>query len=332
MIKETTVFSKYQKEIQNSETETIFIIPHKVKNKKIDKIGGNNSYKEEYLRDSGNTLDCDCFKQELLNLDRSHQYHILQDYYKSKFLGHHYWPKNLKDKYPKDEYGNFMSFLAQINFKELPANNLFPIDGILQFFISAEDTVYGLNFENPTEQKNFKIIYWEEQDLIELKDNKEFLKNFILNNPIIFNKHITKKQDESGHLPIDSELDLKFERGREYCGLNDQYYSQKYYQNINITEDEEESFYELIQNNGHKMGGFAFFTQSDPRLNITNGQKIEEDHIKHENNEWVLLMQIDSDDKNNIMWGDVGVANWFIKAEDLKKMDFSSVLYNWDCY
>ncbi|MBO7381562.1 MAG: DUF1963 domain-containing protein, partial [Neisseriaceae bacterium] len=39
--------------------------------------------------------------------------------------------------------------------------------------------------------------------------------------------------------------------------------------------------------------------------------------------------QIDS--KNGIMWGDAGVGNFFITADDLKKRDFSRVLYNWDC-
>ena len=32
-----------------------------------------------------------------------------------------------------------------------------------------------------------------------------------------------------------------------------------------------------------------------------------------------------------VMWGDVGVANFFIKKEDLERMDFSDVFYTWDC-
>jgi len=31
------------------------------------------------------------------------------------------------------------------------------------------------------------------------------------------------------------------------------------------------------------------------------------------------------------MWGDCGVGNFFINIEDLKNLDFSDVLYNWDC-
>ena len=44
----------------------------------------------------------------------------------------------------------------------------------------------------------------------------------------------------------------------------------------------------------------------------------------------ILLLQIDTDDSLNIMWGDSGVANFFIKKEDLLNLDFSNVIYNWD--
>ncbi|ETJ18863.1 hypothetical protein Q604_UNBC18576G0001, partial [human gut metagenome] len=31
-------------------------------------------------------------------------------------------------------------------------------------------------------------------------------------------------------------------------------------------------------------------------------------------------------------WGDGGVCNFFINKDKLKNLDFSDVLYNWDCY
>ena len=43
-----------------------------------------------------------------------------------------------------------------------------------------------------------------------------------------------------------------------------------------------------------------------------------------------LLLQIDSDGKY-IMWGDVGIGNFFISKKSLLEKDFSNVLYNWDC-
>ena len=72
----------------------------------------------------------------------------------------------------------------------------------------------------------------------------------------------------------------------------------------------------------HQMGGYPYFTQNDPR---EGGRYPELD---------VLLFQIDSDGQDGhdlIVWGDCGVANFFISREDLKKRDFSKAGYNWDC-
>lgn len=37
------------------------------------------------------------------------------------------------------------------------------------------------------------------------------------------------------------------------------------------------------------------------------------------------------DGEDYVLWGDCGVANFFINSEALKKKDFSKVMYNWDC-
>ena len=84
-----------------------------------------------------------------------------------------------------------------------------------------------------------------------------------------------------------------------------------------VTDDLEDAAYDDFNSSGHKIGGYAYFTQSDPRDN-TNAFK-----------DYILLFQLDSDD--DIMWGDVGVANFFIHPDDLAKKNFSRVLYNWDC-
>ncbi|HGY2265805.1 TPA: DUF1963 domain-containing protein [Morganella morganii] len=52
--------------------------------------------------------------------------------------------------------------------------------------------------------------------------------------------------------------------------------------------------------------------------------------------EWVepsvLLLQLDSGSGDvDILWGDCGIGNFFICPDDLKKADFSRVVYNRDC-
>jgi uncharacterized protein YwqG len=67
---------------------------------------------------------------------------------------------------------------------------------------------------------------------------------------------------------------------------------------------------------GHKMGGYAYFTQDDPRSTADN---------------MLLLLQIDSDEALDLMWGDMGVGHFFIREKDLIARDFSRVMYDWDC-
>ena len=64
--------------------------------------------------------------------------------------------------------------------------------------------------------------------------------------------------------------------------------------------------------------GYPAFTQSDPRY-------YNKEYSKYN----TLLLQIDTDE--NIMWGDSGVANFFIDKEDLENNNFNNILYNWDC-
>ena len=68
---------------------------------------------------------------------------------------------------------------------------------------------------------------------------------------------------------------------------------------------------------------YPYFTQEDPRINAGELAGLD-----------VLLFQLDSDmqdRKDLVLWGDCGVANFFISREALRRRDFSRVCYNWDC-
>ena len=69
------------------------------------------------------------------------------------------------------------------------------------------------------------------------------------------------------------------------------------------------------------MGGYPAFAQEDPRS--------EEDGAEYD----TLLLQIDSEirGRQRIMWADSGVCHFFISRDNLRRLDFSDVLYHWDC-
>ena len=210
----------------------------------------------------------------------------------SKFLGKPYFP--LSFNYPKDKAGNPMILLAQINFSETPKLNNYPEKGILQFYISGNNW-----YDNEA-----KVIYHE--TIEESQTNFDFLKDELYSeSPVNYEHSLTfSKQEEFGGSE-DFRFDYSF-NGLDYWEFEDSL-------NASQKEEIEKFFYNI----GHKIGGYAYFTQSDPR-----------DYDEKSKND-VLLLQIDTDEE--IMFGDSGVCNFFINEEDLKNKKFENAYFNWDC-
>lgn len=201
-------------------------------------------------------------------------------YKNSKLGGNYYW----KDADGLKDY----IFLAQINFSELPENDIFPKKGLLQFFVLNDDC-YGLF--NETEKDGFKVVYHEDiEGGFEIETDRS-----IEYSPI-----------------YKPNLGMNFEATEEYLSYAD-YRFENYY-----SEDLTDEMYDTFDGSGSKILGYPAFTQYDPRDNGGFDDKYD-----------TLLLQLDSDE--NMMWGDSGVANFFINGEKLRNGDFSDILYNWDC-
>lgn len=223
--------------------------------------------------------------------------------HQSKFAGDPYLLKTME--HPKDENNKPMKLLAQLNFEEIPAIEHMPQKGILQFFITAEDDVYGLDFDDSTNQQNFKIVFHPHIE----KDESLLVTDFSYMNEL-----------DTEYFPIEQEMSLTFSLDYEPVPIENYKRDELLDDAADLFEDDElwDSYADEFTGDGHKIGGYPCFTQSDPRDDATmyNGYDI-------------LLLQIDTD--TNIMWGDSGVANFFIKKEDLLNLDFSKVMYTWDC-
>lgn len=227
-----------------------------------------------------------------------------QNVHESSFGFYPCLPKNFP--YPTDDKGNLMYPLAQINCNHLPWLDNFPRSGYLQFYIATDD-IYGLNFDNQQEQRGFRILYFTNDEVKDYKTDFSFLKDVI----------------DYKYSPVHKPHTLGFTLKDEYFGLLDVRYEDQRLFDLeetafkypSIAKELDDYVWDKFESNGHKMGGYAYFTQSDPRHN--------------ENEDYILLLQIDSD--KHIMWGDVGIANFFIHPDDLAAKDFSKVMYNWDC-
>lgn len=226
--------------------------------------------------------------------------------WRSKIGGHPYLPKG--EQYPQSLDGQNLQLLAQINFAELPENNDYPPTGILQFFINPHDDLYGLDFDDQQKQDGFRVIFYDAVHLDHSQLQQEF----------------PDLETDDFMSPISGQFAIQFEKSECYIDLNDFEFSKKVTDPYAQGDDEDtfcEEYSETFSSSGHRLGGYPFFTQTDPR----EYNELIQDYI--------LLLQIDTDDVDgkDIMWGDSGVGNFFIHPDDLKKRDFSKVLYNWDC-
>ena len=257
----------------------------------------------------------------------------------SKFGGVPYW--DLQKPYPEDSKGNKLMLLAQIKLSDVEECDRLPEKGMLQFFIGADDC-FGIDFDNQDNGDTYCVIYHES---LEESVTEEVVRGLEIpvatdpgmeeDSPIYIESAINITRQESYMGLRDYRFEILFKAiAKEKWGIElddkdmcDVYEvlegdDEEMYDTYDVVADNDEMTDEPI-NSGHWIFGYPFFTQTDPR-------EYEERYRYYD----TLLFQMDSEmvnGKDYILWGDCGVGNFFINAEDLKRRDFSKVLYNWDC-
>ena len=246
----------------------------------------------------------------------------------SKMGGTPYLPRG--EAWPVCSYGAPMTFLAQIDCTQLKDLPDFPHAGLLQFFIGTDD-VYGADFDDQIAQLGYQVFYRETVDpSVTVADIA----------------HPRPSDDQERYTPLgDRPCRIVFGQPREQeLPEGDHLFEMLFLQAWNQRRPEKPlnsiwSFYGLFPTEerdynifaldpaaittGHRMDGYPFFTQNDPRSGDIDYQEFD-----------TLLFQLDSemrDRRELVLWGDCGVGNFFINREALKRRDFSRVLYNWDC-
>ena len=242
----------------------------------------------------------------------------------SKVGGLFYLPKSAT--IPINSKGEQLMFLAQINCEELPENSIYPAKGIMQFWIFGGDYDMGNNYDNPCSDENKRVIYYPS---IEEHYNLEEL--VAMYKP---------KENEDGELitPIctDEPLSMSFQLEKQWRLVSDFRFEDAFIEKWNahfpdkrieefwqLDEDLSEIVYEMLDIKEYsQIGGYGYFTQTDPRMYESLSDYTE------------ILFQLDSYDEGDeykILWGDCGVGSFFATKEQLKNLDFANCLYNWDC-
>lgn len=255
----------------------------------------------------------------------------------SKIGGVGYLPQG--ENYPVKSDGTPLILLAQLNFKDInqavDVSQLpqpLPKQGILQIYIDGKDDdfLYGCDLNHYLPHEKYQVRFWQNDAL---PMNEDELNQIIEQIKVL----------DADNLPFNHahEYEMAFKVTTQSCGITAFEYKQFLGQIFETPSSEDmdmwtyleeeleldnpdeylDAYDDLAGGQEHQLLGYPNFTQTDPR-------EYREDLQEH-----ILLLQIETDDADDrdIMWGDSGVANFFIHPDDLKNQDFSKLLYNWDC-
>lgn len=219
-------------------------------------------------------------------------------------------------KYPvHTDNGKRLHFLMQLNFSEAPHLQGYPENGILQFFI-ANDGNYGVNWADPQCQNSWRVLYHAD---ITCPMPIEAVKKLM---PVVEGNSSTLPFALPGQaftlefmeevIPLDAEdLELSLLENEAVQNLLPDELKGKSLSNL--PDDLIVEILCTLDESKSRLGGYArgyeMLKDYVPLLRITSEKEDQECYLK---------------------WGENGIANFFIHPDDLKKRDFSKVLYNWD--
>ena len=210
-----------------------------------------------------------------------------------------------------------MKLLVAIWCSEVRGVPDFPARGVLRFYV-ADNDAYGADFDRPTVQSDFRVLYDENEDSFdtELRDDPSLSPSF----PIQHVQPVRLTPAMSSIRATDYKFEECVNAALRKAGLEDDMDS--------LNDAECDYLYEQNEYAGHRIGGYPCFEQTDPRDDCPNLQRYD-----------TLLLQIVSHsmpdghgrEQNLIMFGDEGGCQFFIPRDKLRARDFSDVLYSWDC-
>ena len=85
----------------------------------------------------------------------------------------------------------------------------------------------------------------------------------------------------------------------------------------------------------HQVGGYATPVQGpvecDAAVAALGGGEPGDDELLAEQARWILLAQIDSDDRAGMMWGDAGTLYWLCRSADMTDSHVPETTFTWQC-
>lgn len=212
------------------------------------------------------------------------------------------------EEWPRDDNGEPLEFLAQINLADCSSLDGYPREGVVQFFIGIDD-VFGADFDNLLGgQRLVRVIASDAQGRLHerppISREDEYLYSASQSDPVRTRGVMLVAE------PFEDQMDLSNkEADGKFFRLASTHDVDRLYEAIDAIDQQRALC--------HHTGGYPAFTQSDIRF---EAEYEDFDHV---------LLRLTSDDI--LMWGDAGECVFMMRSADLARGDFSQVIYSWDC-
>jgi uncharacterized protein YwqG len=205
-----------------------------------------------------------------------------------------------------------LSFIMQIKLSEIVSSlqtELFPQKGLLYVFYNKEQSTWGFD---PKDIGSWNIFYEPEHDDLSIIPNPPDLEDYKYNEKKLKSKLI--KTYPSWEDEKVKALNLPDKQIGQY--ISSVYCGKPAHQIFGIANSMQSPDMDLqcqFASNGLYCGDGNWF--DDPRAK----------ELEKNKSDWILLLQIDSDDDTGMMWGDGGMLYFWIKKDDLVKLNFENV-------
>jgi uncharacterized protein YwqG len=210
---------------------------------------------------------------------------------------------------------SYLTFVAQVNLAELPANELLPNVGMLSFFYDREQSAWGFD---PKHKEGFRLWYFPEG--LQLIRAVEPEPSAFPCAQLSFGPFLSLPNPCAESV---KGLLLESEDDEQYCDFFEKHAGPAPQHQIlgwpHVIQNEMELECQLVTN-GVYVGDASGYKDSR-RKELEPGA-----------DDWTLLFQIDSDDNAKMIWGDGGMLYVWIRRQDLAACKFEKAWTILQCF
>jgi len=216
------------------------------------------------------------------------------------------------------------SFICQIDLSEIPENAQsldLPKEGTFYFFNNQEQETWGFD---PKDKGSWTVLFSpkSKNDISTSPMPDSLLKEFVFKEKYIqFSTIYTYPDWQDERI---NALELNDKQFDEYEDL---------YQNVYNDEPAHQMLGTPSPIQGNDMDLECQLASNGINCGDGNGYESKEaKKLSTGRNDWILLLQVDTDDDIDMMWGDSGMLYFWIRKQDIQLHDFTKCWMILQCY